>query len=179
MPDRLQLVPAQQYSEVRALLLGLYREIYVDEDTGFHDADRFADRADAYARHPGWAAVIGRGGDGEATGYAFGAPLPPGSRWWRSARRPLPAAYTEETGGRTFAVFELMVRRPWRGTGEAARIHESLLKDRPEERATLLVDAAHDAVRRRYEEWGYLRIGDQQPFEDSPVYSMMVRDLNK
>ncbi|MFE9141880.1 hypothetical protein [Streptomyces tubercidicus] len=33
-----------------------------------------------------------------------------------------------------------MVREPWRGKGEAARIHERLLRDRSEQRATLLVD---------------------------------------
>ncbi|MFG2227651.1 acetyltransferase [Streptomyces sp. NPDC048644] len=63
------------------------------------------------------------------------------------------------------------------GTGEAARIHEALPDGRPEDRATLLVDATHGAVQRRYEEWGYRCIGDQQPFADAPVYSMLVRDL--
>ncbi|WP_330476765.1 hypothetical protein OG301_00140 [Streptomyces platensis] len=43
-----------------------------------------------------------------------------------------------------------------------------MLRDRPEQRATLLVDASHTAVRRRYEQWDYRAIGDQQPFEAAP-----------
>ncbi len=81
-------------------------------------------------------------GDG-VTGYAFGAPLPAGSGWWNSAADPLPEDFTDEDGQRTFAVFAVMVRRPWRGTGEAHRLSEWLLHGRPEQRATLLVDASH------------------------------------
>ncbi|WP_167538475.1 GNAT family N-acetyltransferase [Streptomyces albofaciens] len=174
----LQLVRADRYREVRSLLLDVYREIYADEGQVFHNVDRFAERADMYASLDGWSAVLGRTGDngGGVTGYAFGAPLPTGSAWWNSAADPLPGDFTREDGRRTFAVFEVMVRRPWRGTGEAHRLHERLLHDRPEQRATLLVNAAHPAVRQRYEQWGYRALGDQRPFADAPVYTMMLRE---
>ncbi len=180
MPESLlQLIQAEQYHEVRDLLLDVYREIYADKDQAFHDVDRFAERADMYALLDGWCAVLGRtgGSGGGVTGYAFGAPLPAGSAWWNSAADPLPEDFTREDGRRTFAVFEVMVRRPWRGTGEAHRLHERLLHGRPEQRATLLVDASHPAVRRRYEQWGYRALGNQQPFADAPVYTMMLRVL--
>jgi hypothetical protein len=170
-------IRAERYPEVRQLLLDVYAEIYAAEDEAFHDISRFAERADVYAALEGWEAVIGRTSDGEVTGYAFGATLPPASGWWRSAATPLPDDFTREDGRRTLAVFEVMVRAPWRGTGEAKRLHEALLADRPECRATLLVDASHDSVRRRYEEWGYAAVGDQRPFDDAPVYTMMVRAL--
>ncbi|WP_367137714.1 MULTISPECIES: hypothetical protein [Streptomyces] len=70
-----------------------------------------------------------------------------------------------------------MVRRPWRGTGTAQRIHEELLSGRPEQRVTLLVDPAHPKVKALYERWGYRYIGDQRPFPDAPVYATMVRAL--
>jgi hypothetical protein len=77
----LQLVHAPHYPQVRELLLEVYREIYTTLETAeFHDTDRFAERADNYARLDGWSAVIGRDGDDEITTYAFGAPLPPRSR---------------------------------------------------------------------------------------------------
>jgi GNAT superfamily N-acetyltransferase len=92
---------------------------------------------------------------------------------------PLPEDFTEETGERTLALFEIMVRAPWRGTGVAHRIHEELLSERREERVTLLVDPTHAGVKRLYESWGYVRIGDQKPFPDSPLYATMVRELRK
>jgi GNAT superfamily N-acetyltransferase len=75
------------------------------------------------------------------------------------------------------ALFEIMVRDPWRGTGLAHRIHEELLAGRDEERATLLVEPEHPNVKALYEEWGYQHIGDQQPFPDAPLYATMVRQL--
>ncbi|MEF3113866.1 hypothetical protein [Streptomyces chrestomyceticus] len=120
-------------------------ECEAGEEQAFRDVDRFAERADMYASLDGWCAVLGRTGDsgGGVTGYAFGAPLPAGSGWWNSAADPLPEDFTDEDGQRTFAVFAVMVRRPWRGTGEAHRLSEWLLHGRPEQRATLLVDASH------------------------------------
>jgi GNAT superfamily N-acetyltransferase len=90
---------------------------------------------------------------------------------------PLPEDYTEETGSRTLALFEIMVRAPWRGTGVAQRIHEELLAGRQEKRVTLLVDPRNASVKRLYESWHYQHIGDQQPFPDSPLYATMVRQL--
>lgn len=173
----LQHVRRDRFPQVRPLLLDVYREIYASEDASFHSVGKFAERLDMYAALDGWEAVIGRTEENVVTGYTFGAPLPPGSGWWRSAAEPLPEGLTAENGRRTFAVFEIMVRAAWRGTGEAHRIHEALLAGRPEQRATLLVDTTHDQVRRRYEEWGYRSIGSQKPFQDAPVYVMMLRLL--
>lgn len=47
---------------------------------------------------------------------------------------PLSPDFTEETGSRTLALFEIMIRTPWRGTGVARKIHEELLAYRTEER---------------------------------------------
>ena len=43
--------------------------------------------------------------------------------------------------------------------------------------ARLLVDITHPKVQALYETWGYARVGEQQPFADSPVYAVMVKDL--
>lgn len=93
---------------------------------------------------------------------------------------PLPDGYTEENGTRTLALNEIVIRRTWRGTGLAHRIHEDLLTGRTEERATLLVNpkAGDGKVQAVYERWGYGRIGDQQPFPDSPVFAAMMRSLH-
>nr|WP_313897005.1 acetyltransferase [Streptomyces sp. GC420] len=41
----------------------------------------------------------------------------------------------------------------------------------------LLVDVTHPKVQALYEAWGYAGVGEQQPFADSPVYAVMVKDL--
>ncbi|MFI5742482.1 hypothetical protein ACIA9I_29415 [Streptomyces anulatus] len=40
-----------------------------------------------------------------------------------------------------------MVREPWRKTGTARRLHNTLLYARTEQRATLLADQSHPKVR--------------------------------
>lgn len=53
------------------------------------------------------------------------------------ATEPEPG-FTTETGNRTFAFSELMVRKLWAGRGIAHALHDELLRTRPETRATLL-----------------------------------------
>ncbi|MFJ8745825.1 GNAT family N-acetyltransferase [Embleya sp. NPDC127516] len=82
-----------------------------------------------------------------------------------------------ETNTRTFALCEVMVHAPWRGTGTAHALHEALLSRRTEERSHLLVEDEHPAVRALYESWGYHVMGTMQPYPDSPRYDSMIRPL--
>ncbi len=98
-----------------------------------------------------------------------------------TAHRSSSKDFTRETGSRTFAVQEVLVREAYRGTagaGTSRLLHETLFAERDEERATLLVDPTRSGGRLKavYESWGYRNIGEQQPFEDSPVFATMVRD---
>ncbi|WP_405650606.1 hypothetical protein [Streptomyces sp. RK9] len=69
---------------------------------------------------------------------------------------PLPEGYTDEDGARTLALNEIVVRRKWRGTGVADQLHEDRLKNRSEQRVTLLVNprAGDGKVQALYERWG-------------------------
>lgn len=69
-----------------------------------------------------------------------------------------------------------MVRPRWRKTGVSKLLHEALLADRPEALAVLLVDSDHPKVQRLYETWGYRKVGSRQPFPDSPVYFVMMKE---
>ena len=142
----------------------------------FYSAERFNERLMRHRSAPGWEAVIAYDGT-EPAGFAYASPLGPSTRWWSSMTTSLPDGYTIETGTRTLAMNEIVVRRPWRGTGVAQRIHEQLLADRGEERVTLLVNpkAGDGKVQAVYERWGYEKIGEQQPFADSPVFAAMMR----
>ena len=167
----------ESFAEIRPTLVALYAEVYADQLADpFFSVERFEQRLEGYASRPGWEAVVAYDG-GEAAGYAFASTLPAGSAWWAGMLEPLPEGYAAEDGKRTLALFELMVRQPWRGTGLAHRIHEELLAGRPEERVTLLVEPTHPKVKALYECWGYSNVGDQQPFPDAPVYATMVRPL--
>ena len=155
--------------EVRAGDLGL---------TGpFYSRERFNERLSGHASAPGWEAVIGYEDD-TPVGFAYCVPLAPGTRWWTAMTTPLPGGYTAEDGHRTLALNEIVVRKSWRGTGTAKALHEHLLAPRTEQRVTLLVNpkAGGGKVQAVYERWGYEKIGEQQPFPDSPVFAIMMRN---
>jgi hypothetical protein len=59
--------------------------------------------------------------------------------WWRNRTTTLPPEVTTERPCRTFALVERLVRVPWRRQHVAQGMHDLLLHDRPEERATLKV----------------------------------------
>ncbi|MFC1400363.1 MULTISPECIES: hypothetical protein [Streptacidiphilus] len=89
---------------------------------------------------------------------------------------PLPLGFTDIS---TAALKEIMVRTPWRGTGTALRIHDTLLSNRTEERVTLSVNplAGDGKVQALYVTWGYEPFNEQRPSPDSPSLIAMIRSL--
>ncbi|MFK8851736.1 hypothetical protein [Streptomyces sp. Ac-502] len=63
--------------------------------------------------------MVGYDGD-QAADYAYGAPLAAGAPWWGGLLTDVAPDVTEETGSRTYALSELMVRAPWRRRLQAA-----------------------------------------------------------
>lgn len=130
--DSLELIRYGQDESpaIRPTLVAAYAEVYADQlPDPFFSVGRFAQPLGGYASRPGWEAVVAYDG-GEAAGYAFASTLPEGSAWRAGMLEPLPKEEAAEDGRRTLALFELMVRRPWRGTGLARRVHEELLAGR-------------------------------------------------
>ncbi|MGP3922782.1 N-acetyltransferase [Streptomyces sp. 8N616] len=167
--------------DVRQLLLDIHAAVRGDFgllERPFYSVERFNERLTSHSSAPGWEAVIGYAEE-EAVGFAYATPLGPKTRWWEAMREALPEGYTTETGTRTLALNEVVVRKPWRGTDVAHRIHEELISGRSEERVTLLVNPlfSDGRLKARYEAWGYEQIGTQQPFPDSPVFASMMRTL--
>ncbi|WP_311766129.1 GNAT family N-acetyltransferase [Streptomyces telluris] len=166
-------------ADLRDLLLNVHDDCYAGPDRGeFDSRERFAQFVDHWSQGPGWVCIISHDDDqdGQAVGFAYGAPLPTGSPWW-SKIAGLDPEFTHETGSRTFAVSEVVVRPQWRKTGTSTRLHEELLTGRHEERATLLVDSTHPKVQALYEAWGYSALGQTKPFADAPVMTAMIRPL--
>ncbi|WP_410677126.1 GNAT family N-acetyltransferase [Amycolatopsis sp. cmx-4-68] len=67
-----------------------------------------------------------------------------------------------------------MVLSTWRRRGYAKQLHDALLADRSEERATLLVKPDNVPARTAYLSWGWQLFGQLQPFADAPIYDALM-----
>lgn len=168
---------AAALAEIRSELLAVYAEVYADRlNEEFHSVARFDERLGWNTEVPGFGAAVGYL-DGSPIGFAFGCTLQSDTRWWAGLKTPVSGDVIAETGGRTFALSELMVVSKVRGLGVAKQIHDELLRGRNEERVTLLVERSHTRVRARYEEWGYQWLGEVLPFPDAPLYDALLLPL--
>src|SRR5215813_2166848 len=75
-------------------------------------------------------------------GFAHGLTIRADSKRWDSIIEPLPEEMVTEWPGRTFLLVDYCVRTPWRGKGIGRKLHDTLLRSRREERATLTVQPA-------------------------------------
>ncbi|MDQ1045888.1 GNAT family N-acetyltransferase [Streptomyces sp. V4I2] len=166
----------EEAGAIRELLLDIHDEVYEASDDPLAGRDAFAKFVDHWSANEVFACGVAYDQE-QPVGYAYGAPLSPSTTWWAKVTPPLPDDFTAETGARTFALSELMVRTPWRGTGAARRIHDDLLASRKEQRATLLVHKDHVKVRALYESWGYETVGEAVPFDGAPLLCAMVLSL--
>lgn len=160
-------------------LFALYARIYAAQlSNPFYSVERFAERFAGHSSRPGYSLVTGRH-EGELIGYAYGVPLPAATRWWEGLRGPVSGDDIAEDGNRTFALNEIMVDERWRRQGVAHSLHDALLAERPEQRATLLVDPENDPARTAYLAWGWRVFAQLQPYPDAPVYDALIIDLRK
>ncbi len=159
-------------------LQALHAEVYAESpyDSGGNAAD-FADRLRVQRRQPGFVLAEARHG-GYLVGYAAGMPLRPSTSWWRDLTTPLPDHVTAEYAGRTFALTELLVRASWRRQGIGRTLHDLILQDRREERATLTVLPTATPAQRALRNWGWRRVArtrDRSP--GSSVSDVLVTAL--
>jgi ribosomal protein S18 acetylase RimI-like enzyme len=176
------------------LLDGRQAEAHADELRGLRDEvcgpddGSFAGRFRVMRRQPGFVLAEARHGvqlasasghGGYLVGYAFGMPLRPSTSWWRYLTTPLPEEVTTEHPGRTFALAELAVRASWRRQGIAGGLHDLILANRPEERATLTVPPKATPAQQAFRKWGWHRVArtrDDDP--SSPVADVLITTLN-
>lgn len=117
--------------------------------------------------------------ENELIGFAYGHTLRANTRWWDGFITPVPEDVTTEHEGRTFALIDFAVAEEWRGHGIGRRLHDMLLSDRSEARATLAVEPVAHEARVIYERWDWRVVGRLRgPATDfSPEFDIMVRDL--
>lgn len=173
-----QLLDGTQAAAHSDELQALHAEVYANPPYARNgDAPLFAQRFRVLHSQPGFVLAEARHG-GYLVGYAAGMPLRPSTSWWRNLTTPLPREVTTEYPGRTFALVELLVRASWRRQGIAAGLHDLILKNRPEQRATLIVLPAATPAQKAFQKWGWRKIARvRDPGSDPPVSDVLVTAL--
>lgn len=159
-------------------LQALHADVYADSpQRREEDAGWFAERLRVQRRQPGYVLAEARHG-GYLVGYASGFPLRPSTSWWRHLTTALPGDVTAEHPGRTFAVTDLAVRASWRRQGIGAALHDLVLANRPEERATLTVLPAATPAQIAFRNWGWRKVArTRDPGPGSPLSDVLVVTL--
>lgn len=162
---------------IDAVVVPVYEASHADVlKDPFYRVERFAERVRGYLRAPGFEIVVAAV-RGDPVGQTFGYTLPQAARWWEGLTVPVEPELIAETGYRTFALCELMVHPDWQRHGIARSLHDELLRQRPEERATLLVRENNMAAQSAYAKWGWGKIGKLRPYPDAPNYDALVLPL--
>ncbi|MGO8958856.1 MAG: GNAT family N-acetyltransferase [Streptosporangiaceae bacterium] len=173
-----QLLNGTQAAVHAADVQDLQHEVYASLPYGRTDAAALlTDRFQAQSRQPGFALAEARHG-GYLVGYAAGMPLRPATSWWRYLTTPLPDEITAEHPGRTFALIELLVRASWRRQGIGRSLHDLLLRNRREERATLIVAPAATPALTAFQSWGWRKVArTREPGPGSLAADVLVTSL--
>jgi GNAT superfamily N-acetyltransferase len=160
-----------------ARLVEVYLEVYGTEGGEFYSEDRIREQLDSHMGAEGWE-LVAAWADSDLAGYVYGFPLARGARWWRGLVTQMDPGAVEETGSRTFALCELLVRAPWRGRGLGHALHDEILTGRREERATLLVEQDNETALGAYARWGWVKFGKVRPsWAGAPELDAMVLPL--
>jgi len=168
---------SEQAAELVDQLVALYLLVYADGGE-FHSEDRYRRQLAGHMQREGWDLVTATVGD-ELAGYIYGFPLPAQTMWWAGIHEPVPTGFTDEDGKRTFAISELMVAPDRRRQGIAKTLHDELLADRNEERATLLADPDNAPAQAAYRNWGWQTVTRLRPgWEHAPTYDVLVKQIS-
>jgi ribosomal protein S18 acetylase RimI-like enzyme len=160
-------------------LAALYTEVYAEPPYEWDDEHvaLFRKWFEGQRRQDGFMLVEARG-QGELIAMGFGVTLLPNTPWWQNLTTPIDEAVTQEYPNRTFALVELLVRAPWRRHHIAETIHDQLLTERIEERATLTVLPAAEAAQAAYRKWGWQKVAQKRnPLPGAPVFDVLVKEL--
>lgn len=169
----------ERAAELAPALIDIYSAVYAEPPYfwGEEHTELFVRWFAGQRMAPGFDLVVAHADD-EIVGFSFGVTLRPDTPWWSTVTTPVDAELITETPGRTFALVELLVLRPWRRRGVARRLHDQLLEGRPEQRATLTVLPEAEPAQHAYRAWGWRWVAQKSnPLPGEPVFDVMIKPL--
>ena len=168
---------------IRADVQAIYEASYIDAIASgdpFDSVDAFMHRFDVYTASPTFDMVVAYL-DSSPAGQTWGWPLTAKASetgWWAGLLEQPEPGFTEEDGHRTFALSEIMVRQDLASRGIAHALHDELLRARPEQRATLLVEPDNITARRAYLHWGWKPVSRLRPgWDNAPLFEVFILPL--
>jgi GNAT superfamily N-acetyltransferase len=168
---------------IREVVAATQQNAYADAIASgdpFDSVEAFMARFDTYTRptNLGFELVVAYTSEDEPIGQTWGWPLGPEATWWTGLQQEPETGFTREDGTRTFALSEIMVCKAWTGRGIAHALHDELLKGRPEQRATLLVEPDNASAYRAYTAWGWQHVTQLRPgWPDAPLFDVLILPL--
>jgi GNAT superfamily N-acetyltransferase len=160
-------------SELLDDLTEVYEEIYAEPpyNSGpLFSRSEFIRRTSSQAQKSGFVLIAARIED-HLVGFSFGLSFD--TRWWGGDSTAPPEEMKEST---KFAVIELLVREPFRGSGLGRTLLVELLKDRPEDYA-ILTSVPQAAAHSMYERWGWRKVGTVRAKSYAPIMDAMAFPL--
>lgn len=158
----------------------IHREAYVERIKSgdpFSADEAFMSRFDSYTKIAGFEMILACV-DGQPAGQAWGWPLASDTEWWDGLTAEPESGFTLEDGTRTFALSELMVCQAYTGKRIARALHDEMLRGRPEDRATLLVNPANQAAYDIYRRWGWYTVAQLRPsWPGAPLFDVLILPL--
>ncbi|MGH3916406.1 MAG: GNAT family N-acetyltransferase [Pseudonocardiaceae bacterium] len=154
--------------EITELYLHAHQETDQDNEPLYHQ-DAFLTRTRNQTQRDGFTIVWARSHRTDLVGFCFGVPLGEGQWWTGNASPPPPQILAAPK----FAVIELIVRHDWRGRGLGRHLLDELLRERPEQYATLTT-RTNTPARRIYAQWGWEQVGTAQHTPEAPIMDQLV-----
>ncbi|MER7244449.1 GNAT family N-acetyltransferase [Kribbella sp. NPDC000426] len=114
---------------------------------------------------------------GTVVSYAFGSPRDQHGPIWDDVHSTYPEwdLPTESVPMYMFREFATHPEHQRKGVGR--RVHDMLLEGRSEAVAELLVRKDNVPAQTAYRSWGWVQLGEKQPFPDSPIFDRLVLRL--
>ena len=171
---RLRHTGPEETLALRDQILPVYASSHADQmhDPWFSLAEFWKRLVEIYAKTRDFDLVTAWFDD-IVVGYAFGSPRD-NEDLWPDIHNAFPDM---EPHGPVYIFREFAVSPTFQRQHVGAKIHDELLRGRPEQVAHLLVRPDNVAAQAAYARWGWKMIGKIRPFDDSPTFDALALDL--